>query len=61
MMVTPEFIRVEMDYRLEHALSGDELAHVRAARSRRRPWWRRVFGYRTDEAPGPVNQVRPAL
>jgi hypothetical protein len=58
MIVTPEFVKVEMEYRLERALAGDELEHVRAARRLQRPWWRRVFSDRTDQPSTSSNQVR---
>lgn len=60
MMVTPEMVRVEMDYRLEQALAGTELEHVRAARLHQRSWWRRTFSHQDGERSVTVNQVRPA-
>ncbi len=60
MNVTPEMVRVEMDYRLEQALAGDELEYVREARRLHRPWWRRVFSHQTDKPPTQNNQVRLA-
>jgi hypothetical protein len=60
MMVTPEMVRVEMDYRLEQALAGTELEHVRVARSQQRSWWRRALRHQNGEPSVTVNQVRPA-
>lgn len=60
MNVTPELIKFEMEYRLEQALDGDALGHVRAARQAGRPWWRRAFGHRKGRSPSAVNQMRPA-
>ncbi|WP_291413267.1 hypothetical protein [Actinophytocola sp.] len=43
---THEFVRTEMDYRVERALGdvrrGTTLEHLRAARESHPSWWRRV-------------------
>lgn len=58
MNMTPEMVRAELDYRLERALAGTELEHVREARRLHRPWWQRVFGNRTAERSHQVNEAR---
>jgi hypothetical protein len=58
MNVIPEIVKVEMAYRREQALAGVELEHVRAARARRTPWWRRMFTRRVDRPPTSKNQVK---
>jgi hypothetical protein len=59
MNVTPEMVRAEIDYRMEQALTGSDLEHVREARRLHPSWWQRVFGH--DEDPGrPVNEARLA-
>lgn len=60
MNVTPEIVKVEMDYRLERALAGTELEHVREARRLRRHWWQRVFGQDAEQPSPPVNEARLA-
>lgn len=65
MTVTPEMVRAEMDYRLDSALSGARLDHLREARlarrsQTRRPSWRRWLD---QHRRGPVareNEVRLA-
>jgi hypothetical protein len=60
MYVTPEIVKVEMNYRMEQALTGDHLEHVRVARGSRRPWWQRLFSHRGGQPPAPSKQVRLA-
>lgn len=60
MNVTPEIVRAEMDYRLERALAGTQLDHVREARRLHRHWWQRVFGQDTDEPSTRKNEARLA-
>ena len=42
----PELMRVEMDFRVEHAVGGarfaERLAQQRAARASHTSWWRRL-------------------
>jgi hypothetical protein len=61
MNVTPEMVRAEMDYRLERALAGTELEHVREARRVHRSWWQRTFGHQRDRNPQDrINEARLA-
>ncbi|HEY0452627.1 hypothetical protein [Actinophytocola sp.] len=56
MNVTPEIVRAEMDYRVERALTGAALEHVRAVRRLHRPWYQRLFDHEhTGEASTEVN------
>ncbi|MCT2585333.1 hypothetical protein [Actinophytocola gossypii] len=57
MNTTPEMVRAEMDYRLERAVSGVALEHLRAARALHRPWWRRRTDWVADNSlPTPSDQ-----
>jgi hypothetical protein len=60
MNVTPEVVKAEMDYRLEQALGGEELEHLREVRRQHRGWWQRVFGHQTEEPPASGNGERLA-
>jgi hypothetical protein len=55
MNVTPEIVRAEMDYRIERALGGTELEHVREARRAHHSWFRRLREHREDEPGTAVN------
>ena len=43
MIVTPELVRAEMDYRVERAHANAERLRVRAASRARHAWFRRAF------------------
>jgi hypothetical protein len=61
MNVTPEMVRAEMNYRLEQALTGTELEHLREARRLHRSWWQRVFGHEQENrTPDRINEARLA-
>jgi len=61
MNTTLEIVWAEVDYRLERAVGGVDLEHLRAARELHRPWWRRAFGSDPGSDPsGQENTVRPA-
>jgi hypothetical protein len=59
MNVSPEIVRAEMDYRIERALAGAELEHVREARRAHHSWFRRLREHHHEDAPGAAANGAP--